>query len=324
MMVHDEQIERFACLGSSCSVLVSGSAARRPAADAALAARRSLELWRGQFSRFLPDSELSRLNDDSRAEVPVSALLARLVAAIRAAGRLSHGLVDATLVAPLETAGYTHDLGEPLALAQALALAPARRPAGASAAPGWQQLEVDLRAGLVRRPPGLPIDSGGLAKGLFADVLAARLARYRSFAVDCGGDIAIGGRGGAVRRVHIESPFDRSVLHTFELTAGGVATSGIARRSWLDELGRPAHHLLDPATGRPAFTGIVQASALAPSALEAEIRAKCAVLAGPRGARPQLPHGGAIVLDDGSHQVFEPPPRVTLGELSAFARVAAA
>jgi FAD:protein FMN transferase len=323
-MARDEHIERFACFGSTCSVLVSGASARRAAADAALDARHSLELWHEQFSRFLADSELSRLNADPRGEVPVSALLARLVEAIRAAGRLSHGLVDATLVERLEAAGYEHDLGEPLDLAKALALAPPRRPAGSSVARGWQQLDVDLRSGLVTRPPGLRIDSGGLAKGLFADVLAARLARHRSFAVDCAGDIAIGGCAGTPRRVHVESPLDRSVLHTFELAAGGVATSGIGRRSWLDARGRPAHHLLDPATGLPAFTGIVQATALAPSALEAEIRAKCALLAGPLAACAQLPHGGAIVRDDGSHLVFDPPPHVTLGELSAFARPAAA
>jgi thiamine biosynthesis lipoprotein len=314
-----EQIERFACFGSRCTVLVSGADATRSASAAALDARRSLELWHAQFSRFLPDSELSRLNEDRRREVPVSPLLARLAAAIAAAGRLSDGLVDATLIEPLQAAGYERDLGEPLELARALELAPPRKPASASPARGWRELEVDLRSGIVTRPPGLRIDSGGLAKGLFADVLVARLARHRSFAVDCAGDIAIGGRVGPARRVEVESPLDGSVLHTFEVPAGGVATSGIARRSWLDRDGRPAHHLLDPASGRPAFTGIVQATALAPNALEAEIRAKCALLAGPRAARAQLPYGGVVVLDSGAHLVFEPRPSVTLAALSDFA-----
>jgi thiamine biosynthesis lipoprotein len=300
-------------------VLVSGVDATHSASAAALQARHTLELWHEQFSRFLPDSELSRLNEDQRREVPVSPLMARLVAAIGAAGRLSGGLVDATLIEPLRAAGYEHDLGEPLALSRALELAPRRKPASANPARGWCELDVDLRSGIVTRPPGLQIDSGGLAKGLFADVLAARLARHRSFAVDCAGDIAIGGRAGVARRVEVESPLDGSVLHTFDVLAGGVATSGIARRSWLDKHGRPAHHLLDPASGRPAFTGIVQATALAPSALEAEIRAKSALLVGPRAARAQLPHGGVVVLDSGAHLVFEPQPNVTLAELSRFA-----
>ena len=63
------------------------------------------------------------------------------------------------------------------------------------------------------------------------------------------------------------------------------------------------NHLLDPATGTPAFTGIVQATALAPTALEAEIRAKAAVLSGPDSADRWLPHGGVVVFDDGRTQV---------------------
>ena len=86
-----------------------------------------------------------------------------------------------------------------------------------------------------------------------------------------------------------------------------MATSGIGRRSWLGSDGRPAHHLLDPATGRPAFTGLVQATALAPTALEAEVLAKAALLAGPGAARGWLPHGGALVADDGGRTVVEPP-----------------
>ena len=166
----------------------------------------------------------------------------------------------------------------------------------------------------------MKLDSGGLAKGLFADVIAAELAEHAFFAVDCAGDLAIGGAAGLPRPVAVESPFDGSVLHTFAISAGGVATSGIGRRSWLDERGRPAHHLLDPATGRPAFTGVVQATALAPSALEAEVYAKAAVLSGPVGARRWLSHGGLVVLDDGSHVLLEPPPVVTMEELAHYAR----
>jgi thiamine biosynthesis lipoprotein len=322
VIARDERIERFACFGSSCSVRVSGDGRERSAQDAARAARRRLEGWHERFSRFLPESELSRLNADVRDKVPVSPLLVRLAAAVGVAARISHGLVDATLLGELETAGYEHDLGEPLELARALALAPPREPARANVAARWRGLAVDLRAGVVTRAPGLQIDGGGLAKGLFADVLAQGLGEHRSFAVDCAGDLTLGGRSRAPRSVHVESPFDGSVLHTFELGSGGIATSGIARRSWLDNRGRPAHHLLDPATGRPAFTGIVQATALAPSALEAEIRAKHALLAGPRTAATRLPHGGVLVYDDGSHELVAPPAPVTLGQLKRFATAA--
>jgi thiamine biosynthesis lipoprotein len=149
------------------------------------------------------------------------------------------------------------------------------------------------------------LDSGGVAKGLFGDWLATVLEGHHSFAVDAAGDVRFGGNANVVRPVRVASPFDDSVLHVFELTRGAAATSGIGKRSWLDERGRPAHHLLDPATGRPAFTGIVQVTALAPRGLEAEARAKAALLSGPRRARRWLPHGGVIVYDDGRAEVVE-------------------
>src|ERR1019366_3637570 len=64
----------------------------------------------------------------------------------------------------------------------------------------------------------------------------------------------------------------------------------------------PAHHLLDPGTGRPAFTGGVQATALAPTATEAEILAKAAVLSGPERALSWLRQGGVLVFEDGAHR----------------------
>jgi hypothetical protein len=117
----------------------------------------------------------------------------------------------------------------------------------------------------------------------------------------------LGGRRAPDRALNVQSPFDGSTLHTFHLSRAAVATSGIGRRSWLDGDGRPAHHLLDPSTGTPAFTGIVQATALAPSVVMAEIYAKAALLSGPQAAEGWLAHGGVIVFDDGSHRVIEPP-----------------
>jgi len=51
--------------------------------------------------------------------------------------------------------------------------------------------------------------------------------------------------------------------------------------------------------------GIVQATALAPTALEAEALVRVALLSGPQDAANWLSHGGLVVLDDGSHAVDE-------------------
>jgi thiamine biosynthesis lipoprotein len=52
---------------------------------------------------------------------------------------------------------------------------------------------------------------------------------------------------------------------------------------------------------------VVQATALAPTALEAEALAKAAVLSGPAGGRRWLVHGGVLVYEDGSHEIIERP-----------------
>jgi hypothetical protein len=47
----------------------------------------------------------------------------------------------------------------------------------------------------------------------------------------------------------------------------------------------------------------VQATALAPTALEAEILAKSALLSGPEGAKDWLPFGGVLVPVEGEAEV---------------------
>ena len=301
-----EQRDAFACFGSRCTVIVADD--RVPdARDAVARAHWRMLEWHAQFSRFQPDSEVTRLNQAPEETVAVSPMMRRVLDAAVRAAHATGGLVDPTLLGEIERAGYdSHFESEGLPLAVALALAPERAPGRPAPDSNWRRLRTDRRAGTVTRPPGVRIDPGGIAKGVFADELASLLSGYGAFVVDCGGDMRLGGRLGLVREVHVASPFDDSTLHTFAVVRGGVATSGVGRRSWLDRDGRPAHHLLDPASGRPAFTGIVQVTALAPTATEAETLSKAALLSGPERADQILVHGGAIVLEDGNFVVLDP------------------
>jgi thiamine biosynthesis lipoprotein len=302
-----EATERFGCFGGQCAVLVSGQVAGASAREGARWAKGKLQRWDRDFSRFDPASELSRLNADPRRTVHVSPAMARFVESVVAAATMSDGLVDGTLVAEIEAAGYAEDFAaDSLPLAVALRLIPDRQPAAPARPSRWQEIRVDRAARNVARPPGVRFDTGGIAKGLFGDLLALSLGHHTAFVVDAAGDLRFGGWGQLVRPVQVACPFTDSILHTFELTSGAAATSGIGNRSWLGANGLPAHHLLDPSTGRPAFTGVVQATALAPSGVEAEVLSKAAVLSGPAEARRWLPHGGLIVLDDGGFETVEP------------------
>jgi FAD:protein FMN transferase len=288
-------VESFRFFGADCAVHVTGDG------DAAPAARSLLHGFHDRFSRFDPSSELSALNDDPRYAVRASADMVAFVHAGIAAAHRTRGLVDFTLAGALERAGYVDDLvGEAMPLRFALEHAPPRRAVRPDPDHGWLAVTADAETSVVTRPPGVRLDSGGL-KGLFADLAARTLAGNESFAIDCGGDLRLG--GSLDRVVRVESPFDDAILHEYSLRSGGVATSGIGRRSWLDASGAPAHHVLDAATGRPAFTGIVQVTALAPTALGAEVLAKAALLSGPAAARRWLAHGGVVVFDDGRHEV---------------------
>jgi thiamine biosynthesis lipoprotein len=301
-----EHRHTFECFGGTCTVIVAD--ARRPAnaAEAAATAKRSLLRWHDRFSRFEPDSELVRFNRDPRTEVPVSPMLRRLLEVAVAAAKETGGLVDATLGGEIEHVGYdAHFEGQGVGIERALSLAPSRAPAGANPAMSTSAIAIDPTASTVRRPPGTALDPGGIAKGVFADQLAGTLTEFDAFALDCAGDIRLGGRAGLVRRVHITSPFDDRRLHTFALRTGGIATSGISKRSWIDDNGAVAHHLLDPRTGRPAFTGLVQATALATTAARAEVLAKAALLSGPERASKWLSHGGLLVRDDGGCELLE-------------------
>ncbi len=308
-----EVVRSFECFGGRCAVRVldrdtdAAVAAVREAREALLDAHHAL-------SRFEPESELSRLNRDPRPEAPASPLLRRVVAAALAAGMRSGGLVDATLVGEIEAAGYAESREfDPTEGTDA----PPPHPAAPSPRAAWCELAVDERACTVSRPPGVRIDPGGIAKGLLADLVGETLADFECFAVDCCGDLRVGGTARRPRTVSVDDPAGGGPLHILRIADGAVATSGITRRAWTGPGGEPAHQILDPSTGRPAFTGIVQATAVAPTGLLAETFAKAALLAGPEGAEARLPYGGVIVETGGEARVIEPMTAVLPEVLSA-------
>jgi thiamine biosynthesis lipoprotein len=287
----------FPCMGSEVRLLAAGPGGAKAAADV----RAWIEDYARRLSRFEPDSELCRLNADPAHLVRATPLLRLAVRAAQWAAQHSGGLVDPTLLGALERAGYAASLkgAEPAPLALALASAPVRRPAEPSPAARWRRFVVDDACGTIARPPGLRLDNGGSGKGLAADLAARRLAGHDRWAVDCGGDLLVHG-GGRPYEVEIRHPLTGQCAHTAAVDEGAVCTSGVDVRVWRRPDGTYAHHLLDPSTEEPAWTGLVGATALAPSALEAETLAKAALLSGPeRGRELLVRNGGILFAEDG-------------------------
>lgn len=304
MREHERTFELF---GSRVRLLVGAPASPRALAPelAAIQVEGAMRLLQRELSRFDPESELSRLNADPRATVPVSPRLAGLVATALAAAEATDGLVDPTVIGDLEAWGYQDSMrdAEAISLDAALELAPDPVPAAPNPAGRWREVSVDPAACSVTRPPGVRIDSGGSGKGLAADMAARTLSSYTSFAADCGGDVRIGGSSSVPRLVEVPDPFGRRDGPQFTLAAGGVATSGIRTRLWWRGI-QPVHHLIDPSSGEPAWTGLVQATAVGATACDAETRSKAAFLSGPAGARELLAEaGGVLVHNDGEIEV---------------------
>jgi thiamine biosynthesis lipoprotein len=258
-----------------------------------------------RLSRFRADSELSRLNRDPGERVPASPLLRAFIRAAIWAARRSGGLVDPTLVTELCASGYSRSwpFAPGVALAEALSAAPPRRPAAPRSTPEWRDIDL-AEDGVVWRRLGIRLDSGGVGKGLAADIVARRLGRFPRVLVDCGGDIVVAGTriDDVPFEIAVRDPFDREPPCRLLLGDGAVATSGIDRRIWRRDDGSVAHHLLDPSTGAPAWTGLVAATARGRTAVEAEALAKAAFLAGPKQA-PGLLGGAAGLLFHDSGRV---------------------
>ena len=302
----------FESMGSHVRFLIGEPGEGQPPAPAAAEEARSFvaEFDRA-LSRFRKESELCKLNADGRHTVPASDLLREAVRSGLWAAERSGGLVDPTLVREIESSGYRESragmAGAPLG--DALEQAPERRPARPDPNGRWREFEVDDRDETITRPPGLLFDTGGTGKGLAADMVAAKLRGYSRFIVDCGGDIRIGGADALVHpyEVFVEHPLSGDRAHVLRLGTGAVATSGLNVRIWRRENGSFAHHLLDPSTGEPAWTGLVGATALGDTALEAETLSKAALLSGPEGGRQLLgERGGLLVHDSGRVELVGP------------------
>lgn len=312
----DMTYKSFECMGTRIGFWIDVAAGAR--ADVAISAgEKLLHDFDRRLSRFRDDSELCRLNADPRDEVEVSALLTRLVAASCDAARSSGGLVDPTLVDAIENVGYRTSLAgvKPAPLAEALAAHPPAVRAHPDPAARWREIEVDVAAHVIRRPHGLRIDSGGCGKGLAADMVAQiwsqLLPRDTRFVVDCGGDIRVGTLPADAAPYEIDVETEQIGPGEMNLTmhSGAVATSGIGSRLWRLDDGDFAHHVLDPATGRSAWTGLTSVTAIGPTALEAETIAKTALLMGPEGSRQVLAVGGGATVDyDGKVEVIAPSP----------------
>jgi thiamine biosynthesis lipoprotein len=306
-----------ALMGTRMSIHVAVPPPEAAAAGAAVeGALEWLAALSDQLTRFADASELAALNRAAGEWCPVSGTLFSVVAESVAAARATEGLFDPGLLPLLEALGYDRDYDEiehretSPSLAAADALAPSGR---------WRAIQLDAERLRIVLPEGLRLDLGGIAKGWAADAVRARhLARYDNVLIDAGGDMrAYGGpRPGEAWAVGIGNPLARGAgtpeahIAVVTLRHGGIATSGATGRWWLRG-GERQHHLLDPRTGRPVPLWLdttddkpdcppllATATALAPTAAQAEVAAKVALLRGYPEALRQVERAWEAARDE--------------------------
>ncbi|HWH14884.1 MAG TPA: FAD:protein FMN transferase [Miltoncostaeaceae bacterium] len=253
-------------MGTDVVLLLEADGAR---ADRALAAARAeIDRLERVLSRFRPASELSRLNRAGAMRVGPD--LARVLLRALAARAASGGRFDPTVHAAVRAAGYADALpapGDPI-------------PGGAGGAPCGGAVAIDACTREVLMGPGVALDLGGIAKGDAADRAVEILAAAGPALAAVGGDLAVSGprADGAAWAV------GTGAGPTIALRRGGVATSGVDRRRWRGPEGW-RHHVIDPATGRPARTDLMRVTAVGDDAVAAEVRATDLLLRGATAAR---------------------------------------
>lgn len=230
--------------------------------DALASAEALVATCERRWSRFLPDSELCRLNAAAGRPTLVPPETYDLVAAAIDAWRVTDGGFDPTVLGALVASGYDRTFD---AIHEPAATPPAP-------APGCAGIVLDDALGAVTLPPGVALDLGGIAKGHTADLVVEHLRALGATAAlaDLGGDIRVWGDAWAIAAAG-------EVLVVMD---GAVATSSVERRRWLAADGRSRHHLIDPATGASTDGRFASVSVVAATASTAEVLAKAAIVAG--------------------------------------------
>lgn len=276
-----------AAMGGQAHITVVGASAELLEACGELLSRCE-SLW----SRFIPTSDITRLNLAEGRPTAVDPLTVELVRAMQAGHTLTAGAYDPTLLPELVASGYGRSRVDP---ARETVL-----PASATSPGSLAGIRVTEDAPTITMPLGTTLDPGGIGKGLAADLICRFALAEGAWGVmaEIGGDLMVGGDSpdGVAWRIGIEDPFDVNAhVALVRLTAGAIATSSVRKRRWPTPDGE-RHHLLDPATGENASISVQTVTVIAASGAQAEALTKPGFIRDPAEFLAWLPAQGAACL----------------------------
>ena len=236
-----------------------------------------------RFTRFSPDSELSRLNQSAGAWFHASPDMLSVLILAQQFVALTHGLFNPSILPDLLRLGYDRSLELIRGNGSSLPMPP---PAS-RIRPPISAMQIRQDEGLVYLPPAVTLDLGGIAKGWIAEQAACILASFSdACSVNAGGDMFMVGlpTGAKAWEVALEHPlYPNQPLAMLKIPPGAVATSSITRRVWKQGQ-QIRHHLIDPRTGEPVVTAWLSVTVISPHADTSEVFAKALLIAGPQAA----------------------------------------
>lgn len=264
-------------------------------------ARRCESLW----SRFIPTSDIMRLNGCEGRPVRVDDLTVSLIESMIEGHILTAGSFDPTVLPDVIAAGYDRSVLDPSQ----------RTVLPESAVSPGRLSDVRIDGTEIQLPLGTTLDAGGIGKGMTADLVCDLVLSGGGAGVmaEIGGDIVVGGQGpdGEEWRLGIENPLagpdpgpDEVHVDVVRLTTGALVTSSIRKRVFSVD-GVDHHHLIEPATHRSATTRVQTVSVIALTGARAEVLTKAGFLIEPLEYLNWLPTVGAaglVVLADGTCQ----------------------
>ncbi len=302
---------RATIMGSDAHVIVVAD----DAAHLAGVAIERLQWLEARWSRFLPDSEICRLNNSPGVPVLVTPETFRLIDLALTSWQMTAGRFDPTMLAELRAEGYDRSF-EHLNVPESVssesrfhADADRRRsPRSPDIGPNRPDIRLDAVVGTVFLGSNTTFDPGGIGKGFAADLVVGELlsSGARGALVSVGGDLRAAGDtpdGGAWVVAVADPLHPEQVIGNLSFESGAVASSWRTKRAWIGADGQSHHHLLDPRTGRSAANGVAGVTVVAAQGWRAEVLAKSAFLAGPEQAPAliaQAEAAGLLVADDGS------------------------
>ena len=214
------------------------------------------------LSRTSGSSEVSMLNGAGGEMVPVGAEICTLIQTAGDFTEATGGAFDITIAPVVSAWGFTTDSYQ---VPDREALQTLLESVGME--------HVHLSGGSARLDPGTMIDLGGIAKGYTADRVAEIFQEHAvpRGKVELGGNILVIGDkpDGTAWRVGVQDPKHPDeadgLVCVLNLTDAFAVTSGSYQR-YFEQDGKRYHHIIDPATGCPADSGLTSVTVVADSA----------------------------------------------------------